>query len=586
MNMRTAWESVVESLRVECVDFLFGHPGGGDNLFDLLDSAGQSKPKAILCRAEESSSFFAASYAKLSGKPGVCWAPPGPGVSKLVPGILEARDACAPVIVIAGASSQKHAGMGALQEVDQISMMRPVTKWAERVTLPERVSWVMRRAFYKCRSGTPGPVFVEIPLDVCNTLTEIPQYEALNFDVPVMIASPENVVASAVELLLKSKRPLLVSGGGARNSKAHEPIRILAERFSIPVMTTPSGRGIIEEDHPLSFGQVGLYATKLGMELYQDSDLLITVGSRNEDLQSGLRQYFPENAKYIQIDINEDEIARNWVPDVALVGDAAVVMRSILNVLTHKVEKEKASIAIDRKRIEDYKARRMQVYQAIERKCLDDNSVPLRPKRVIKEVNRAFNRNTILCNENGSQDTLSYSPPYYSVLDMDGNLAPGEQTCFGWGVLGAIGAKLAEPDKKVVCITGDAAFQHSMKELSTAVQYDAPVTYVILNNSCHGTRKLANVLLRGRDPNPLMDFKAQPDFVKIAEAYDCYGKRVEVPADIEPALKEALEANSRGIPAVLDMVTSNAVADWEVTYGRYLLSKIRSGVEMQCEVLD
>ncbi len=545
------WEAIIHALRAERIEYVFGSPGG-DLFYDALYDAPEIK--TVLVREESSGPFMAMAHARLTGRPGVCYGSSGPGVANLVPGIMEAQSACLPVIAIASASNLTNAGMGAFQEVDQISIMKPVTKWCERITLPERVAWVMRRAFSLAANGRPGPVFIEVPKDIGLLESSGPEYVPSKY--PHRSSGDPRDTQEAVDLLVKAKRPLMVAGGGAVNSRAFEEVRQLAELLNIPVMTTPCGRGIIPEDHPLALGLVGLYFSEVGERVYGDADLLMTVGSRNEDFQSGEQQFFPEGAKYIQIDIDPHEIGRNWIPDTAIVGDAKLVLQDMTSLLQNRMkEKSTENIPLDEllKAKEEYEKK-------VRAECLTD-SVPIKTKRVMRELNEVFGRDTILINENGSQDLWSYSFPYYKVLDVNACVAPGEQTCMGAGVAGAIGAKLAMPEKKVVCVTGDGAFQMFMKELPTAVQHEAPITYVVLNNFSLGWVKF-NQKRRG-DRFIATDFKIQPDFVKVAEASGCHGERVERPGDIGPALDRALKANGDGKPAVIEFI----VDGWDFAPG-------------------
>ena len=546
-----AWEAIVCALRAEKTEYVFGLPGG-DLFYDSLYDAPEIK--TILVREESSGPFMAMAYARLTGKPGVCYGSSGPGVANLVPGIMEAHSACLPVIAIASASNLANAGMGAFQEVDQISMMKPLTKWCERITLPERAPWVMRRAFSLAANGKPGPVFIEIPKDIGLVEASIPEYIPSRY--PHRSSGDPQDIEEAAVLLMKAERPVMVAGGGAVSSRAFDEVRHFAELLGIPLMTTPGGRGIIPEDHPLALGLVGLYFTEVGEKIYGDADLLMTVGSRNEDFQSGQQQFFPKGAKYIQIDIDPHEIGRNWIPDVAVVGDAKLVLRDLTTLLRNQV-KGKLS---ENNRISALLRAKEEYEDKVKAECLTD-SIPIKTKRVIRELNQVFGKDTILVNENGSQDLWSYYVPYYKVLDVNACVAPGEQTCMGGGVAAAIGAKLAMPERKVVCTTGDGAFQMFMKELPTAVQHEAPVTYVVLNNFSLGWVKFNQK--RRRDRSVATDFKVQPNFVQVAEACECYGERVERPGDIRPALERALKANLEGKPAVLDFI----VDGWDFAPG-------------------
>ena len=546
-----AWEAIIDALRAEGVEYVFGLPGG-DLFYDALYDAPEIKP--VLVREESSGPFMAMAYARLTGRPAVCYGSPGPGVANLVPGLMEAHSACIPIIAIGSASTLATTGMGAFQEVDQLSIMKPVTKWSESITLAERVPWVMRRAFDLAANGRPGPVFIEVPKDI--GLMEPGDFEYVPARYPRRFCGDPEDTKAAVELLLNAKRPLIVAGGGAVSSRAFEAMRQFAELSNIPVMTTPCGRGIIPEDHPLALGLVGLYFTEVGERVYGEADLLMTVGSRNEDFQSGEQQFFPEGAKYIQIDIDPHEIGRNWIPDVALVGDAKLILQDLTKLLRTRL-KEKGN---GNGRKEMLLKAKQEYEEKMKIECLSD-AVPIKTKRVIRELNEVFGKDTILVNENGSQDLWSYYYPYYKVLDINACVAPGEQTCMGLGVAGAIGAKLAKPEKKVVCVTGDGAFQMFMKELPTAVQHAAPVTYVVLNNFSLGWIKFNQKRRGGRFI--AADFSIQPDFVQVAEASKCYAERVEKPADIRPALERALEANLKNTPAVVEFI----VDGWDFAPG-------------------
>ena len=269
-------------------------------------------------------------------------------------------------------------------------------------------------------------------------------------------------------MLSQAQRPLLVLGGGARRSGAHAIVRSLVELLGMPVMTTPSGRGILPEDHPLSIGQVGLYRTRLGMQAFEDADLLVTVGSRNEEFQTGAWKIFPPGAKLIQVDIEAFEIGRLGkitCPSSAMPGWC--LPPSTLDC--------RRSPNPRRWRFQDWQSAKEVYVQEIEAQCRTD-AKPIKTKSVVRTINHVFGKNTILVHENGGHRWTYYSP-YYQVLDIDGCIAPGEQTLMGCGVMGAVGAKLARPDMKVVCVTGDGAFQMYNQDVVTAVQYHAPVTW-------------------------------------------------------------------------------------------------------------
>lgn len=541
MTIMTGWQAVVQALKCEGIKFVYGLPSSPEDLYDALYD--EPSIKAIQVRHEAAGGFMAMAHSLITGEPAVCFASKGPGVANLTPAMLEALATCAPVIAICPGGDGHNDGKGAFQETDQLGLMSPITKWAVRVPYAEKIPWAIQRAFSLATNGQPGPVYIEIPTEVGRGKADIPEYvPAVRY---LKTAGDPTQIGKAAQLLLNAARPVIVAGGGVRRSGAHDELKALAELLGMPVMTTPSGRGSIEEDHPLSFGQVGLYRTKLGMEVFADADLVITVGSRNEEFQTGAWKLFPERAKFIQIDIEPFEISRNWIPDVPIVGDAKMVLASILEILKEQSKQEW------KERFQEYAKAKADYVKEVELECQCDD-VPIKSKRVVYEINQVFGRNTIMVHENGSQDLWSYYSPYYQVLDRNGDLAPGEQTCMGVGVMGAVGAKLAQPDKKVVCVTGDGAFQMYNQDVPTAVQYNAPVTWVILNSFSLGWPKFGQKALGGR--YIATDFEVQPDFVKMAHAYKCYGERVEKPEEIRGALERALKANESGKPAILDII--------------------------------
>lgn len=552
MSQRTGWQLVVEALQAEGVRYLFGLPGNPAHLYDALYDAPQIQP--VLVRHEASGGFMALAYALLAREPAVCFASPGPGVANLVPALLEALATCAPVIAPCVGIDTQNEGKGAFQETDHLAMIKPVTKWAVRVPHPEKIPWAMRRAFSLATNGQPGPVFLEIPPQAGLERAEAPPYRPA--ERCIRTAGDPARIKAAAALLAGARRPLLVAGGGARASGAHRAVAALAELLGMPVLTTPSGRGILAEDDSLSFGQVGLYQTRLGAEAFDQADLVLSVGSRNEEFQTSAWRHFPKGAHFVQVDIAPFEIGRNWIPDVAIVGDAGLVLAGLLDALEGRIQPEwqprHAALA------EAKAAYRAEVVQECRAAAGD---TPLKTKWILYQLNAVFGRDTVLVHENGMQDLWSYYSPYYMVLDRDGVVAPGEQTCMGMGVAGAIGAKLARPEKPVVCVTGDGAFQMASHELPTAVQYRAPVTWLILDNASLGWPKYGQKQLGER--YIAVDFCAQPDFAQVARACGCYGEMVTEPQEVKPALERALRANRVGQPAVLDLI----VDPWDVPEG-------------------
>jgi len=554
--MMNTWEAIGNMIRSQGVEFVFGL--GDTDLLLYAEKVPGLTP--INVRYEGSAPFMAMAYARLSGKPGVCNGSPGPGVANLVPGVLEAYSGCVPLVVVCPAVSQKTVGMGEFQECDQLGMMTPITKWSARVPRTERIPWFMNRAFSIAMNGQPGPVYLEIPYDVGGVF----HHESVEVGRPkyvtakkIRIAADPELINEAADLLLKSERTVAVAGNGAVYSRASVEFREFIELLGIPFLTTPGGRGILSEDHPLALGLNGLYRTKVGKKIYSDATLIVTVGTRNESFQTHRFRDFPEGAKFIQIDISPFEIGRNWIPNVGIVGDAKIVLRQLIDAIKEKVGHGRNFEEMPR--VKEIIEAKKEFEAEVEAECMTE-ATPIPAKRIVYEVSKVFGKNTILVSENGSQDCWSYCFPYYKVQDGSECIPVAEQTCMGMGVVGAIAAKLIKPEKNVICITGDGAFQMYMKELPTAAQYNTGCTWVVLNNSALGWVKVLQMEKVGWDT---ATFKVQPDFVKWAEACKCYGRRIKRPSEIRPALEEALKVNRKGIPAVVDIVTGIDMSHFE-----------------------
>jgi acetolactate synthase-1/2/3 large subunit len=314
------------------------------------------------------------------------------------------------------------------------------------------------------------------------------------------------------------------------------------------VQTTPAGRGAVAETLSLFCGLVGLYRTTVPRTIYDSADLIITVGSRMEEFQGG---FFPleRERRYIQIDIEPFEIGRNWRPDVAIQADATLAIEALAASLAKAGHQPKRAYVDE---IQSARESAIAAARSDVESSLQAGQMPMLGKAVVSELNRVFGPETILCKENGGQDLWAYYWPYYQVLDPGCCIPPAEQTAMGYGVIGAMAAKLAAPHRKVVCTTGDGAFQMSCHELGTAVQNRLGVTWVVLNDGAFGWVQW--IQRRGLD-NRIVATSFDPpiDIVATAKAAGCHGRRVESPADLEMALREAIAANEEGIPFVVEV---------------------------------
>ncbi|MEZ4571486.1 MAG: thiamine pyrophosphate-binding protein [Thermomicrobiales bacterium] len=283
MERMTGWQAIVRGLEAEDVGPVFGLPGSPGQFYDQLYDS--TKLRSVLVRHETSGVFMAMAWARVMNRPAVVFGSPGPGVANLVPGVLEAYSGCTPMIVLGVRASTQLEGMGAFQETDQLGMMKPITKWAATIERTDRAQWYLRRAIALATSGQPGPVYLEFPADLGTAEAEFAPYKPAPRG--VRPAADPDAIARAADLLMTAQRPLIVCGGGAVLSEAGQALTALIDRHGIPFQTTPAGRGVIGESHPLACGMVGLYRTTFPRELYDEADLLITVGSRMEEFQSG-----------------------------------------------------------------------------------------------------------------------------------------------------------------------------------------------------------------------------------------------------------------------------------------------------------
>jgi acetolactate synthase-1/2/3 large subunit len=548
----TGWEAVVTGMKAEGIPYVFGLPGDPGHLYDALYAAvPDGGPRPIGVRYETSGAFMAMAYTRVSGTIAACFGCPGPGIANLVPGVLEAFSGCTPMLVLGVRAGRATNGMGAFQETDHIGMMKPITKWATTVETAERIPWTIRRAVQLALSGQPSPVYVELPADIGMGQFEIPAYRARVRG--IRPAADPAAIAAAVELIAAAERPLIITGGGAILSGAGEAVRKLSAAYGIPVQTTPAGRGAVPETHPLFVGLVGLYRTTLPKAIYEESDLIITVGSRMEEFQGGFLP-LPSAPKIIQIEIDDFEIGRNWRPDVAIQADARLAVEALHAALKKRGVEKNADRAAEvaARRDAAIAAARADVEQS-----MAGGEMPMKGKAIVSEINRVFGKNTILVKENGGQDLWVYYWPYYQVMDAGCCVAPAEQTAMGYGVIGAMAAKLAAPDRQVVSTSGDGAFQMSIHELGTAAQNKLGITWVVMNDGAFGwVQWIQKRQLDGRVV--ATDFDPTVDLVAIAKASGAEGIRIKSPSELRTALTKAKRVNAKGIPCMIEVAVDQS----------------------------
>ena len=533
MKLRGA-EILLECLKEEGVDTIFGYPGG--QILPVYDALYSSEIRHILVRHEQGAAHAAEGYARATGKVGVCISTSGPGATNLVTGIANAYMDSIPIVCFTGQVGTSFIGKDAFQEADITGITLPITKHNYLIERTEDVASVVKEAFFIARTNRPGPVVVDLPKDV---MEKVIDYEA-NYDevnirgYRVMKGFNAGQVISAVELIKNARRPVIYAGGGVIASDAATELRELAEKRKIPVTTTLMAMGSFPTLNYLSLGMLGMHGTRYANYAMGESDLIIAVGVRFDDRVTGKIDGFAPNAKIIHIDIDAAEIGKNVSINVPIVGDVKEVLQSINKRIDDVEESSQWLATIDR-----WKDEFPMCYpQSIEGRIM--------PQEVIERIYQHTQGEAIITTEVGQNQM--WSAQFYKFKHPRTFITSGGLGTMGYGFPAAIGAQIACPDKKVIDIAGDGSIQMNIQELGTAVQYKLPVVICILNNHFLGmVRQWQGLFYEKR--YSYVDI-SQPDFVKLAEAYGAIGIRVKKVEEIDAALTRALE--STDCPVIID----------------------------------
>ena len=542
---RKGADIVIEVLKEEGVELVFGHPGGAImEVYDALYRDGSIRH--ILARHEQGAGHMAEGYAKATGKVGVAMSTSGPGATNLVTAIADAYMDSVPVVFITGQVPTHLIGNDAFQEVDIVGITRPITKHNFLVKSIEELPLVLRQAFYIARTGRPGPVLVDIPKDITQKLSdaEIPSLEAVKESLPGYrphIEGNPQQIKKAVRLIMEAKRPVLYVGGGAVHAEAQRELVELSEMMKIPVTTTNMGKGAFPELHPLALHMLGMHGTYYANMAVYNCDLLIAVGARFDDRVTGKVEEFAPQAKIIHIDIDPASISKNIVVDVPIVGDVKIVLRKIIEEL--KREGGKILHAEERQKwieqIEAWKKRHPLSYVKSEK--------VIKPQYVIEQIYEATKGEAIITTGVGQHQM--WAAMFYKYSFPRQFINSGGLGTMGFGFPAGIGAKLGRPDKEVFVIDGDGSFMMTMQELVTAVQYKVPVKVAIINNAYLGMVRQWQELFYDRRYSEV-DLSVQPDFVKLAEACGAVGFRAEKPSHVREIIEEALKIQDK--PVIMD----------------------------------
>ncbi|MFH1856336.1 MAG: biosynthetic-type acetolactate synthase large subunit [Candidatus Omnitrophota bacterium] len=527
----TGAQILVESLIKEKVEYIFGYPGG--SLLPIMDKLYDYKIKFILTGHEQGAAHAADGYARATGKVGVCMATSGPGATNLVTGIATANMDSVPMVAITGQVKTSLIGNDAFQEADVTGITRPITKHNYLVKDVKDMARIIKEAFHIASTGRPGPVVIDVPVDVTMHEGEFnyPDKVDLRSYKPTYEGHPGQI-KKAAKFIMESKRPVIYAGGGVVISGAADLLKELAEKGNIPVTTTLLGLGGFPGTHPLFLGMLGMHGTAYANYAVMDADLIIAIGSRFDDRVTGKLDAFAPSAKIIHIDIDPTAISKNIPVDIPIVGDVKEILKK-LNPLIGKVD-----TGAWLKQIDMWKEKHPLSYK---------QNGKLKPQFIIEQIYEVTKGEAIITTEVGQNQM--WAAQWYKYTKPRTFISSGGLGTMGYGFPAAIGAQFGCPDKIVFDIAGDGSIQMNIQELSTAVNNKLPVKVAILNNGYLGmVRQWQELFYKKRYAYTGLK---NPDFVKLAESYGAVGIRVTKKEEVKPALEKALSVKG---PVFLDFV--------------------------------
>lgn len=525
----TGAEIIVECLKEQGVDTVFGYPGGA--ILNVYDALYEYKDEIthVLTSHEQGASHAADGYARATGKVGVCMATSGPGATNLVTGIATAFMDSVPVVAITANVGKNLLGKDSFQEVDIAGIVMPVTKHSYIVKDITKLADTLRKAFYIAKSGRPGPVLVDVTKDVTGAAYEYRPHRPATVNRETSEIRKADV-AVALDMIQNAEKPFIFLGGGSVISGASKEIAELAHRIQAPVCDSLMGKGAFPGEDPLYTGMLGMHGTKASNLGVTESDLLIVLGARFSDRVTGNTSTFARNAKILQVDIDAAEINKNVIVDTYIEGDIKEVLRRLLEEIPAKEHPQWISHIMELK----------------EKYPLNYDHSQLTGPYIIEKLYELTKGDAIITTDVGQHQM--WAAQYYKYKEPRTFLSSGGLGTMGYGLGAAIGAKMGRPDKTVVNIAGDGCFRMNMNELATAVRCRKPLVQIILNNHVLGmVRQWQSLFYDHRYSHTILDDDV--DFVKVAEALGAKAVRVTKPEEVEPALEMALKAEG---PVVLD----------------------------------
>ncbi|MCM3447169.1 acetolactate synthase large subunit [Bacillus velezensis] len=525
---------LIESLKKENVEMIFGYPGGA--VLPIYDKLYQSGLVHILPRHEQGAIHAAEGYARVSGKPGVVIATSGPGATNLVTGLADAMIDSLPLVVFTGQVATSVIGSDAFQEADILGITMPITKHSYQVRRPEDLPRVIKEAFHIATTGRPGPVLIDIPKDVAAFEGEFRYDHEISLPGYQPVKEPNYLqIRKLVEAVSSAKKPVILAGAGVLHGEASEDLKNYVEQQQIPVAHTLLGLGGFPADHPLFLGMAGMHGTyTANMALYH-CDLLISIGARFDDRVTGNLKHFAKSAKVAHIDIDPAEIGKIIETQIPVVGDSKIVLQDLL-----KQNGKQGQTEEWKQQLSEWKEEYPLWYT-------DNREEGLKPQKLIEYIHQFTNGEAIVATDVGQHQM--WAAQFYPFRKADKWVTSGGLGTMGFGLPAAIGAQLADRNATVVAILGDGGFQMTLQELDVIRQLNLPVKVVILNNECLGmVRQWQEIFYEERYSES--KFSAQPDFVKLSEAYGIKGVRISSEEEAEEELKKALSSKE---PAVIDV---------------------------------
>ena len=537
----TGAQIVFECLKREGVQHIFGYPGGA--VIDLYDELSRHPDiKHYLVRHEQAAVHAADGYARASDKVGVALVTSGPGATNTVTGIASAYMDSIPIVVFTGQVPTALIGNDAFQEVDIVGITRPCTKHNYLVTDIHQLARTIHEAFYIARSGRPGPVLVDLPKNIqqASIKPEFPEEVKMRSYQPTFHANPRQM-KRALEMILEAKQPVLYTGGGIIAANASGELQALAEALQIPVTSTLMGLGGFPGVHPLWLGMLGMHGTYAANMAVSQSDVLIAVGARFDDRVTGRLDAFAPHAKIIHIDVDPSSISKNVVVHIPIVGDCRDALHQLNSLMNQEAPRDWAQERREwLEKVKDWTTKHPLKYQ----KSKD----VIKPQFVVEKLWEATKGDAYITTEVGQNQM--WAAQFFKFKRARQFMTSGGLGVMGYGFPAAMGVQVAKPDSIVIDIAGDGSILMNIQELTTVVANNLPVKIAILNNNFLGMVRQWQELLYERRYSST-DLTAQPDFVKVAEAFGAVGLRATKPDEVEKVIRQAMETPR---PVIMDFV--------------------------------